>query len=379
MKILFNNNNTFGLTVFRIDIIKHFLECGHQVVLVCPVRLVDDLKKMPPEAKMIPIDANRASTGIMDNLSYFRQLYRIFKAEKPDYVFNYTIKPNIYGAIAAKLQGIPNSCMMAGLGYAFSHNDVSSIIARGLYRVSMKCTQHVMLLNESNYHTILEKHLCAPRKIIWLKGGEGVNIDNYPFYDNDAPVPTFTFIARMIAEKGYRIFVEAAKQVRQRYQGEVRFHAIGTFADGSPDASSNITREEVDNDVKNGLIEYLGTFSNMLEVYSRPGTVITIPSYYSEGLNRSLMEACSCGKPIITTSIWGCKETVEDGKNGFLVEPRDVQSLVDAIMRYLGLSDEERRQMSLESRKLAESRFDIRKVIAVYDDIIAQADTRGKQ
>ncbi len=373
MKILFNNNNTFGLTVFRIDIIKHFLENGHQVVLVCPVRLVDDLKKMPSEAKVIRIDANRASTGILDNLSYFRQLYRIFKKEKPDYIFNYTIKPNIYGAIAGKLQGIPNSCMMAGLGYAFSHNDFSSLIARALYRVSMKCTQHVMLLNESNYHTILEKHLCPKDKIIWLKGGEGVNIDNYPYYDNQASVPTFMFIARMIAEKGYRVFVEAAREVRQRYNGEVRFQAIGTFADGSPDESSNITREEVDRDVANGDIEYLGTFSNMLEIYSRPGTVITIPSYYSEGLNRSLMEACSCGKPIITTDIYGCRETVVDGANGYLVKPRDVQSLVKAIMRYLELNEEQRQQMSVESRKLAEARFDVRKVIAVYDDIITHA------
>ena len=140
-----------------------------------------------------------------------------------------------------------------------------------------------------------------------------------------------------------------------------------------PDASSNITKEEVENDVKQGYIEYLGTFSNMLEVYSRPGSVITIPSYYSEGLNRSLMEACSCGKPIITTSIYGCKETVVDGVNGYLVEPKSVPALVDAIKRYIELSQEQRRQMSIESRKLAESRFDIKKVIAVYDDIIAHA------
>ncbi len=372
MKILFNNNNTFGLTVFRIDIIRHFLECGHEVILVCPVRMVDDLKKMPPGAKMIPIYANRASTGIIDNLSYLKQLYKIFKKERPDYVFNYTIKPNIYGAFAAKLLGIPNSCMMAGLGYAFSHNDMSSRIARALYRLSMKCTQHIMVLNESNYNTLQEKRLCKKEKILWLKGGEGVNISNYPFYDNDAQEITFVFIARMIAEKGYRIFVEAAKEVKKQYS-QVKFQAIGTFADGSPDASSNITKEEVENDVKQGYIEYLGTFSNMLEVYSRPGSVITIPSYYSEGLNRSLMEACSCGKPIITTSIYGCKETVVDGVNGYLIEPKSVPALVDAIKRYIELSREQRRQMSIESRKLAESRFDIKKVIAVYDDIIAHA------
>ena len=374
MKILFNNNNTFGLSVFRIDIINHFLQAGHEVVLVAPVRESDSLKKIPNGAKMIPINANRASTGIMDNIGYFRQLYRIFKKEKPDYIFNYTIKPNIYGAIAAKLLGIPNSCMLAGLGYAFSHNDISSRIARLLYRVSIKCTQHVMVLNESNYQTLQDMKLCNKEKIIWLKGGEGVSLTKYPYYDNAFQDTTFILIGRMIAEKGYRIFVQAAKTIREQYSN-VRFQVIGTFADGSPDASSNITREEVDNDVKNGHIEYLGTFSNMLEVYSRPGTVITIPSYYSEGLNRSLMEACSCGKPIITTNIAGCKETVLDGVNGYMVKPQDIQSLVDAITRYLKLDQEQKRQMSLESRRLAQTRFDINNVIAVYDDIIRKATT----
>jgi len=372
MKILFNNNNIFGFTIFRIDIIRHFLDKGYEVVLVAPILKPEMLKKLPPEAKVIPIKASRISTGIFDNLGYLRQLYRIFKAEKPDYVFNYTIKPNIYGAFAARALGIPNSCMLAGLGYAFSHNDFKSLVARILYRLSLNCTQHIMLLNEDNCNTIIEKKLCNKKKIIWFKGGEGVNINAYPFYDNTSDEVTFLFIARMIAEKGYRVFVEAAKAMKQK-NAKAKFQAIGTLAEGSPDATSNITREEVDNDVKNGYIEYLGTFSNMLEVYSRPGVVVTIPSYYSEGLNRSLMEACSCGKPIITTSTYGCRETVVDNVNGYQVEPKDVQSLVDAMTRYLELSQEEKKQMSIESRKLAEQRFDIRKVIAIYDDILAKA------
>jgi glycosyltransferase involved in cell wall biosynthesis len=323
-------------------------------------------------AMVLPVEMERHGTNPLKEMKLVSYYKKQMREINPRIVLTYTIKPNIYGAFAAKLLGIPNSCMMAGLGYAFSHDDMSSRIARALYRLSMKCTQHIMVLNESNYNTLQEKRLCKREKILWLKGGEGVNISNYPFYDNDAQEITFVFIARMIAEKGYRIFVEAAKEVKKQYS-QVKFHAIGTFADGSPDASSNITKEEVENDVKQGYIEYLGTFSNMLEVYSRPGSVITIPSYYSEGLNRSLMEACSCGKPIITTSIYGCKETVVDGVNGYLVEPKSVPALVDAIKRYIELSQEQRRQMSIESRKLAESRFDIKKVIAVYDDIIAHA------
>ena len=369
MKILFNNNNLSGLVVFRIDIINYFLSQGHEVILVSPKGNDDDMKKIPQQAKFIPVNVNRTSTGIAENINYLKQLNKVLKAEKPDYMFNYTIKPNVYGSIAAKLQGVPNSCMIAGLGYAFSHNDFKSKVARTLYRISMKFTQHIMVLNENNYKTIVEKKISPEKKIIWLRGGDGVNLDNYPFYDNTADDMRFVFIARLIPEKGYREFTQAAKAIKEKYTN-AHFHVIGGFDEGYPNA---ITKAEVEQDVKNGYIEYLGTFSNMLEVYSKPGSVITIPSYYSEGLNRSLMEACSCGKPIITTNIYGCKETVVDGVNGYLVEPKNVQALVDAIKRYIELTPEQRRQMSIESRKLAESRFDIQKVIAVYDDIIAQA------
>lgn len=369
MKILLNNNNMSGLVNFRIDIITHFLARGHEVVLVAPNDNPELLNFLPAKAKLVPVSINRTSASISDNISYLKQLYHIFKAEKPDYIFNFTIKPNVFGAIAAKSLGIGNTCMMAGLGYSFSHNDLKSKIARFLYRISMKCTQYIMVLNESNYNTIINKHLIKKDRIIWLKGGEGVNNKSYPFYDNSSSDSTFTFIARLIPEKGYREFVGAAKEIKKKFNN-ISFHVVGGLDTNYPNA---ITKAEVENDVKQGYIEYLGTFSDMLEVYSRPGTVITIPSYYSEGLNRSLMEACSCGKPIITTSIYGCKETVVDGVNGFIVEPKSVPSLVDAITRYIELSPEQKKQMSIESRKLAESRFDIQKVIAVYDDIIAQA------
>lgn len=368
MKILFNNNNLFGFAVFRIDIINHFIDLGHEVVLVAPGNNPKQIERLPSKAKFIPITVNRTSASITDNLGYLKQLYRIFKKEKPDYIFNFTIKPNVYGSITAKFLGIPNSCMIAGLGYAFSHNDFKSKVARALYRISMKCTRHVMVLNESNYHTVIDKRLTREDKVIWMKGGEGVNGERYPYYDNTSNEVVFTFIARLIPEKGYREFVGAAKAIHEKYS-QAKFHVVGEIDKKYPLA---IPEEEIKQDVENGHIEYLGTFTDMLEVYSRPGTVITIPSYYSEGLNRSLMEACSCGKPIITTSIAGCQETVLDGVNGYMVEPKNVPSLADAMTRYLELSQEQRQQMSKESRKLAESRFNINDVIAVYDNIIAK-------
>lgn len=367
MKILFNNNNLSGLVSFRIDIINHFIENGHEVVLVAPGHDPELEKKIPVAARFISVTGNRTSANIADNLIYFKQLYKIFKKERPDYVFNYTVKPNVYGSMAAKLLGIPNTCMLAGLGYAFAHNDFKSKVARFLYRVSLKCTQHVMLLNEGNYNTIVAKHLCKQDKIIWLKGGEGVNLINYPMFDNSSDQVSFVFIGRLIPEKGYREFVAASREIKEKYP-DVEFFVVGGLDIDYPDA---IQKEEIERDVANGYIQYLGQISNMLEVYGREGIVVAIPSYYSEGLNRSLMEACSCGKPVITTTIDGCKETVKDGVNGYLVDPRDVKSLVEAIEKYIELSQEHKNQMSIESRKLAEMRFDVKNVIAVYDSIVS--------
>ena len=131
-----------------------------------------------------------------------------------------------------------------------------------------------------------------------------------------------------------------------------------------------MTEEEVTSDVKEGVIEFLGTTNDMRQYYRQPGYVICIPSYYSEGLNRSLMEGCSAGKPIITTDHPGCREMVIEGVNGFKVPTKDPKALAEAMIRYFKLTPEAKQKMSIESRKLAEQRFDVNHVIEVYDRCI---------
>jgi len=134
-----------------------------------------------------------------------------------------------------------------------------------------------------------------------------------------------------------------------------------------------ISKEEIAKDVAEGIIEYMGVTTNMLEFYSRPGYVICIPSYYSEGLNRSLMEGCAVGKPIITTQHPGCKEMVIDGKNGYLIPKQDIVVLADAMEKYILLPAAEKNAMSLNSRQWAEEHFDVKKVIAEYEQILVSA------
>lgn len=359
------------MVLFRKEVMVHFLEKGYAIVIIAPYERKGNRRRdlLPKGVVYIPVKMNRTSVNPLEDIIYFGRLLKIFKKEKPDYIFNYTIKPNIYGAIAAKLLGIPCSSMIAGLGYTFTNNKISSKIARTLYRIGMKCSQYLLLLNEENMKTVKEKKLCEENKIVLLTGGEGVDLDHYVFFDNRADNINFLFVARLIEEKGYMEFVEAARSVKEMFP-EVRFRVIGRFDNEYPQA---ISQEQVEADNNSGVIEYLGTTNNMLEYYQEPGCVICIPSYYSEGLNRSLMEGCAVGKPIITTCHPGCKETVVDGKNGFLVIPKDAKSLADAMIKYIKLSDDEKRKMSVESRNLAVQRFDVKKVIQIYERIVEES------
>lgn len=367
---MFCNNNLDGMMLFRKEVIGHFLEKGWEVVVVTPDKTSSlGIERLPSRVVIRTVKMNRTSTNPFMDLMYVVRLARLFRRERPDYIFNYTIKPNIYGAMMAKMMGIPCSSMMAGLGYAFTNNSLPSRIARVLYRMGIGCSEHLLLLNEENVKTVKESGLCDEKKIEYLEGGEGVDLNYYGFTDNRSEGTTFLFIARLKAEKGYREFVGAARMVREQYP-EARFEVIGEYDLGYPRA---VTEEEVMRDVTEGVIEYLGTINDMRQYYRRPGYVVCIPSYYSEGLNRSLMEGCAAGKPIITTDHPGCRETVVEGRNGFLVPARNEKALAEAMMRYLRLTADDKQKMSVESRKLAERRFDVNHVVAVYDRIVKSA------
>ena len=373
-KILFCNNLLSGMLLFRKDIIHHFREQQKDIVLVV-IKSEADEKYLEEliGIKVYTIDVSRTSTNPLNDLRFFSSFWKILSKEKPDYVFNYTIKPNIYGAIACRLRGIPCTDMMAGLGYTFTNNNLSSKIARTLYRIGLACAQHLFLLNEENVKAVKQLKLCNDKKIIWLKGGEGVNLNHYQYFNNETDSITFLFIARLIEEKGYRQFVKAAKIIREKYPN-VQFQVVGEYDFTYPKA---ISKEEVAKDVEDGYIKYMGVTTNMLDFYSRPGYIICIPSYYSEGLNRSLMEGCAVGKPIITTEHSGCKEMVIDGKNGYIVPKQDVVALANAMEKYILLPTVEKNAMSLNSRKLAEKHFDVKIVIAEYEKILLSAKRKN--
>ncbi len=369
-KILFCDNVLWGLVNFRGSVIRHFVQQGDEVVLVAPQDDESIMKVDIPEGvRYIPVRLNRCSRNPFTDLIYCAHLYRIYRKEHPDYIFHYTIKPNVYGSIAARLAGINCTGMVAGLGYGLLGDGMLSRLLAVMYRYAFKYVSSIFVLNKFNYQYLLDHKFCTSAQLRLFKGGEGVDLSAYPYVREESGSPVvFLMVGRVLYDKGYREYVQAAKIVKQQYP-DVRCQLLGMLDETYP---AHVDEEELKRDVEEGTIEYLASTNDVMQYLGRSGVVVVLPSYF-EGLSRSLMEACAVGRPIIATDIPGWRETVDEGKNGFLVKVKDSSSLAEGMLRYLSLSDAEKQAFSRHSRKKAEETFDVRQVIKEYEKDLAKA------
>lgn len=368
MKILFCDNQFYEHLLFRSEVMAHFRDLGHEVVFASPEESLPERMRLLPEGiRFCPLPMKRTSVNPFSDIRLYQRMLRLVRQERPQYMFNYTIKPNVYGALAAHRCGVTCIDVLPGLGFAFTDKCFSAWVARQLYKVGMHYAQHLIVLNSMNRDVIEGIGRLTKGKVILLEGGEGLDLQRFSYRDNQADATVFLLIGRIVKEKGYREFVEAAKRV-QRVRPDAVFEVLGPLETDRPDG---ISQQEVEEAVEAGTIRYLGFTTDMQEVYNRKGVVVVLPSYYGEGMNRTLMEACAVGKPIITTDHPGCREMVEQGKNGFLVPVRDAGQLAEAMLAYLNLDNNGRQAMSRQSRSLAERKFDMRMVLEVYDRLIS--------
>ena len=372
MKLLFCDNTIWGLINFREAVFRHFHEQGYEIVLVAPSDEKTRMKTVVPDyVRFVPVYLERAGRNPLTDVSYLLCLLRIYQRERPDWIFHYTIKPNIYGTLAARLLGIRSVAMVAGLGYTFAKQGLTGSIARALSRFALRYACRVFVLNEENLNTLITHHIASAAKLVLLKSGEGVDTEllqegKIEKYDRRT---TFLMVARVLYDKGYTEFVEAAQLLKTKGVN-ADFCLLGPIDECYPNA---VGQEIIDADVIAGRIRYLGFSTQPLNIMRQPGTVIVLPSYH-EGMNRSLMEACALGKPIITTDIPGCREIVEEGKNGFVIPTKNSEALAAAMMKYLELDGTQKIQMGHESRRVAIERYDIRYVIMEYEKIIGMSE-----
>lgn len=376
MKILMCDNRLGGLLGFRADVIRHFVSEGHEVCLVAPDAVSEWDKiglscELSKKVRHIVVKMQPSGLNPIADLSLFFQYLRIFRRERPDIVFNYTIKPNIYSSLAASLVKCRVVCMLAGLGYMFSGDGFVKKLGRFLYKLGLIKAEKIFVLNQNNYDRLVDLHMVPKKKLILLSCGEGVNTDVYRFSPTDySEGVVFLMVSRLLLDKGYHEFVETARKIsfdKRFSKMNVSFEILGPTAYDSP---MGVKIEQFESDVSSGLFRYLGVTDNVQSIIGRKNVVVVLPSKYGEGQNRSLMEACAMGRPVITTDIPGCKELVSSGKNGYIVPQADVDALVHAIEDFVMLPEKEKRMMGIEGRRFAENHLNVGYVIDHYESIL---------
>lgn len=348
-KILILANNDIGLYKFRKELIEELLKDNEVYISLPHGNFVNDLIKMGCNFINTPID--RRGINPIKDLKLLYNYLKIFKRIKPNLVITYTIKPNIYGSLVARLKKIDYVVNITGLGTAFQCNNYLRKLIVILYKLALKRVKVVFFENEENQNIFITENIVKKNKTCKLNGA-GVNLEEYPFVkypDVDHGI-IFLFIGRIMKEKGIDELLEAAKRIKKEYQ-EVQFDIIGPMED---DYKFIIDKYE-----KNNIINYYG-FQDNVKPYIERCHCFILPSYH-EGMANTLLEAASMGRPLITSNISGCKEAINN--NGYLVNVRDSNNLYNNIKKFVLLNYEDKVMMSKNSRKHIKEVFDRRKIV----------------
>ena len=366
-KIAFVDNSFWGLLNFRGDVIKALYKEGNKVVLIAPFDTKISLEEYQ-EIKYIPIKLSRKGKNPFQEIKYLYFLYRIYKEEKFDLIFHYTIKPNIYGNIAAKLNKIKSISVIPGLGHLFIEENIITKIVEKLYKFALNFSKEIWFLNNYDKELFIKRKLVNKEKVKILPG-EGINLEKfYPIKNNrkDNKI-IFLMIARVLWEKGFKEYIEAAEFLKKKYSN-LEFQLLGIIDENNP---SGVKKEIIENYHKKGTINYLGTSNNVKEVIINCDCVV-LPSFYKEGVPRTLMEGAAMEKPLITTNIQGCKEVVKHDYNGYLCEPKNSQDLIKKIEKFIFLSKEKREKLGKNGREKMKKEFDINIIIKKYKKIVSK-------
>jgi glycosyltransferase involved in cell wall biosynthesis len=348
-----------SLVNFRGELIKSLLANDHQVVAMASDASIDETNKIVSlGAKYIDYSVERNSLNPFVDLKTLLNFIKVFKAEKPDIVLAYTIKPVIWGGIAARFfSQIKFYGLITGLGFAFQLGGLkrtllTSIVA-SLYKFALIKAPKVVFQNPDNLQVFCNKKIIKNEQAVRVNGS-GVDLSHFVKSAPTAKLFTFLTIARLLGEKGLREYAAAAAIVKQQHP-DVVFQLVGP-ADPSPDG---IPIDEVNEWHKYGSVEYLGAKADV-RPYLANCNIFVLASYH-EGMPRTVLEAMATGRPILTTNVPGCKETVIDGANGFLVEKKNIEQLVKKMCWFIE-NKNEWQAMADKSRELAIERFDVHKV-----------------
>lgn len=361
-RILIAINTSWNIHNFRSGLIRALVAEGYEVIAAAPRDGYSErLAEIGCRYVSLPMD-NKGTLPLNDLVLTLR-FWRLLRGEKPDVFLGYTIKPNIYGSIAARLRRIPTINNIAGLGVAFGSDNWLNRLVKKLYRVGLGGASKVFFQNDDDRRLFIEEKIVRP-EVTALVPGSGIDLARF-----SAPAMphrsgngfTFLLVARLLWDKGIAEYVEAARLVRSRMP-DVRFQILG-FLD--VESRGVVPRDTMNAWIAEGIVEYLGVTDDVRLPLSGADCVV-LPSYYREGTPRSLLEAAAMSRPIITTDWVGCRNVVDDGVNGYLCRPRDAADLAAKMLAMAGLEDQSRIAMGRAGRAKMEREFDEAIVVGCY-------------
>lgn len=372
MRVALVINTSWNIWNFRRGLVQALQAAGHEVLAIAPPDAYSDRLASELGCRYVPILMENKGTNPLKDAQLTRRFVAVYKRERPDVVLHFTIKPNIYGTLAARIAGVPSINNVSGLGTAFIVENLVSKVVKGLYRLAFRFPEKVFFQNNDDRELFIRGGLIKPA-LTGLVPGSGVDLARFwpePAHAKAAGEPfTFLMVARVLYEKGIVEYFEAAKQLRASLGADkVRLQLLGSLDEAG---GVGVTRATFEQWLAEGNVDYLGTSDNVAAHLHRADCVV-LPSY-REGTPKTLLEAAACGKPLVTTDVPGCRETVQHGRNGYLCQVRDAADLADKLLTVAHLSPERLAALGAASRQLAEEKFDEQLVLRQYLNAVAEA------
>lgn len=372
-------NTAFNIYNFRLGLINALKQEGHHVIAIAPK---DEYVELLKENNIEFIEVQhlaRKGTNPFNDFKLMNEFRQMYKQQKLDVVLQYTIKPNIYGTLAARLTNTKTICTVTGLGYTFLNKSIASKVAHNLYRLAFSFADKVLFQNNDDIDIFVKNKLVNKNKVE-LVAGSGIDIQKFhpdfclSYHDDrgtispETDVTRFLMIARLLKDKGIYEYAEAAKQILLQNKN-VEFHVLGEIDNENPSA---IKKEELDNWIAQKIIIYHEHTKDTRPFICATDCVV-LPSY-REGMPRVILEGMAMGKPCITSDAPGCKDAIIDGKSGFFCKTADAVSLKESMERFILLEKTEKNQIGMNARKRAENVFSNEAVNLIYINLLAKLD-----
>ena len=359
-RILLVANTSWSMIKFRLDVMKSLLQEGYDVYVIAPRDVhSDEIEALG--CHYIELEMDNKGSSIKNDLKMMGTLKKIYREIAPDLIFHFTIKPNIYGTLAAKQVKIKSVAVITGLGYTFIHDNFTAKMAKLLYKFSLRHAEQVWFINTEDKNKFLLANLLDEDKM-YLLPSEGIDTNKFAPVSVTKTDHTFRFvlIARLLWDKGIGEYVEAAREIRKKYN-DVVFELVGFIDAQNP---KSISKEQIDAWVAEGVIEYKGHTDDVRDFIAKSDCVV-LPSY-REGVSMILMESASMQKPLIASNVPGCRDLINHNVSGYLCRVKSAEDLEAKMERMLHLSVAQREEMGREGRKFMLEEFDVKFVIKKY-------------